>query len=76
MSNLPAVEKEALLPEVSSNENELAVQHQSQSLVDLPDIDYDQPEFTVKNEQHMQASTTALSLMEKGKEAKVCWCHF
>ena len=73
MSNLPAVEKEALLPEVSSNENELAVQHQSQSLVDLPDIDYDQPEFTVKNE---QASTTALSLVEKGKEAKVCWCRF
>ena len=24
----------------------------------------------------MQASTTALSVVEKGKKANVCWCQF
>ena len=75
MSNLPAFEKETLLPEVSSNENELAVQHQSH----LPDINYDQPEesksFRMSSICRLLPQHLVLS-MEKGKEAKVCWCQF
>ena len=67
MSILPAVENDSLLPGVSSSENELAVQHPNQ-LCD----DNDQPEESkfLKDEHHLQVSTTAL--VEKGKEAKVC----